>query len=101
MAGGPQVRVNSSVQLVCQGHPVGRCRVSVRAEVAIRAGTPIRVRRIVPVVALAKRGPDSVAAALVRLNAITARTSHAAFAANDFDVILSLSNGFYDVHDTG
>ena len=59
------------------------------------------MRRIVPVVALASRGPDSTAAALVRLNAITASTSHAEFAANDFDVILSLSQGFHDVHDTG
>jgi len=86
-AGGPQAWVNSSVQLVCQGHPVGRCSVSVRAEPAILAGTTIRVRRIVPVVALASRGPDRTAAALVRLNAITASTSHAEFAANDFDVI--------------
>ena len=79
------MRVNSSVQLVCQGHPVGRCRISVRAEPVIRAGTLIRVRRIVPVVAFASRGPDSVAAALVRLNAMTASTSHPALAANDFD----------------
>ena len=85
MVGGPQVRGKSSVQLVCQGHPVGRCRVSVRAEPAIRAGTPIRVRRIVPVVAFASGGPDSVAAALVRLNAMAASTSQAALAANDFD----------------
>ena len=84
-AGGPQAWVNSSAQLVCQGHPVGRCSVSVRADPAILAGTTIRVRRILPVVALASRGPDSAAAALVRLNAITASTSHAELAANDFD----------------
>jgi hypothetical protein len=83
-AGGPQVRVNSSVQLVCQGQADGRSRVRVRADPAIRAGTPIRVRRIVPVVALASRDPGN-AAALVRLNAITASTSHAPFAANDLD----------------
>src|SRR4051794_32253498 len=83
--GGPQAWVNSSVQLVCHGHRVGRCSVSVRAEPAIRAGTTIRVRRIVPVDAFARCGPDSVAAALVRLNAITASTSHAAFAGKDFD----------------
>src|ERR1700712_5300703 len=56
-----------------------------RAEGAILAGTTIRVRRIVPVVAFANRRPDSAAAALVRLNAIAASTSHAEFAANDFD----------------
>lgn len=95
--GGPQERVNRSLQLVCQGHPIGRCRVRVRAEPAILAGTLIRVRRIVPVVALANRGPDSAAAALVRLNAITARTSHAELAANDFDVIWSRSGRFQDV----
>ena len=91
MAGGPQAWVNSSVQLVRQGHPVGRCRVRVRAEAAILAGTTIRVRRIVPVVAFASAGPDSAAAALVRLNARTASTSHAELAANEFDVILSPS----------
>jgi hypothetical protein len=42
-----------------------------RAEVAIRAGTLTSVRRIVPVVARARLGPDTVAAARVRLNAIT------------------------------
>jgi hypothetical protein len=97
VAGGPQVWVNSSSQLFCQGHPVGRCSVSVRAEPAILAGTTIRVRRIVPVVALASRGPDSAAAALVRLNATTASTSHAELAANDFDVIWSPSMGVRDV----
>ena len=101
MAGGPQVWVNSSSQLFCQGHPVGRCSVSVRAEPAILAGTTIRVRRIVPVVAFASRAPDNAAAALLRLNAITASTNHAELAANDFDVISSPSQGFHDVHDTG
>ncbi len=83
--GGPQAWVNRSVQLVCQGHPVGRCRVSVRAEQAILAGTTIRQRRMVRVVAFASRGPDSAAAALLRLNAITASTNHAELAAYDFD----------------
>jgi hypothetical protein len=41
--GGPQTRVNCSVQASCQGHAVGRCRVSRRAEVAMQAGTPIKV----------------------------------------------------------
>ena len=53
-----------------------------RAEVAILAGTVMSVRRMVAVVALAKVGPVRVAAARVRLNAITAQTSQAAFAEN-------------------
>ena len=53
-----------------------------RAERAIRAGTLISFRRMVAVVALASVGPVRVAAARVRLNAITARTSQAALAQN-------------------
>ena len=53
-----------------------------RAEVATRAGTVISLRRIVAVVALARSGPVRVAAARVRLNAMTASTSQAAFAVN-------------------
>src|SRR5450759_4863576 len=64
------------------GQSRGRCRVSRRAEDAIRAGTVTRVRRMVAVLALAKAGPVMVAAARVRLKAITAHTSHAALAAN-------------------
>ncbi|MBE1606967.1 hypothetical protein HEB94_003815 [Actinopolymorpha pittospori] len=52
------------------------------AEVAIRAGTLTSVRRMVAVVALASVGPVRVAAARVRLKAMTARTSQAALAAN-------------------
>ncbi len=48
----------------------------------MRAGTVIRVRRIVAVVALAKDDPVIVATARVRLKAIVASTSHAAFAVN-------------------
>jgi len=40
------------------------------------------LRRIVAVVALVITGPDRVAAARVRLKAITASTSQAAFAVN-------------------
>ena len=69
--GGPQTRVNSSVQAVSQGQVVGRCRVSRRAEDAIHAGTVMRVRRMVAVVALARGDPMILA---------TARSSHAAFA---------------------
>lgn len=64
------------------GQPCGGCRVRRRAEDAIRAGTVISVRRMVAVRALANRGPAMVAAARVRLNAITASTSQAALAAN-------------------
>ena len=81
--GGPQVWVNSSVQACCQGQPVGRCSFSCLAEDAIRAGTVISLRRMVAVVALASEGlPVVLAAARVRLNAMTARTSQAAFAVN-------------------
>jgi hypothetical protein len=48
--------------------------------VASRAGTAMSLRRIVAVVALARAGPVVVAAARVRLNAMTAQTSQAAFA---------------------
>ncbi len=80
--GGSLTRSNRVVQSVSQGHAWGRCRTILRAEVATRAGTVIRVRRMVAVVALAIAGPLRVAAARVRLNAITARTSQAAFAVN-------------------
>jgi len=60
-----------------QGEPPG--------EDAIRAGTVISLRRTVAVVDFASFGPVRVAAARVRLNAITARTSQAAFAANTPD----------------
>lgn len=49
----------------------------------MRAGTETMVRRIVPVVAFAnRRSPVRAPAARVRLNAITAQTSQAAFAVN-------------------
>jgi len=63
--------------------------VSRRAEEAIRAGTVIRVRRMVAVRALASRGPVRVAAARVRLNAMAASTSQAALAENRPSVIFS------------
>ena len=53
-----------------------------RAEEAILTGTLTSFRRIVAVVALARPAPAMVAAARVRLNSITARTSQAAFAVN-------------------
>ena len=71
------------------GQYFGRCRVSRRAEVAIRHGIWTSVRRTVAVVARASSevaaGAASVAAARVRLNAITASTSQAAFAVNTPD----------------
>src|SRR4051812_41203600 len=82
LRGGPQVCVNSWVHPSCQGQFFGRCRLSRRAEDATRAGTAISVRRMVPVVALASTPPAMLAAARVRLNAITAQTSQALFAAN-------------------
>ena len=57
-----------------------------RAEVAVRAGTLIKVRRTVAVVALVKVPPPMVAAARVRLKAMHAHTNHAALAVNFPDV---------------
>ena len=53
-----------------------------RAEVAILAGMLMMRRRIVAVVALVCAPPAIVPAAVVRLNAMTARTSQAALAFN-------------------
>ena len=70
------------IQSPAQGQAEGRWRCSRRAEVAIRAGTVMIWRRTVAVVARARFGPVVVAAARVRLNAMTAQTSHAALALN-------------------
>ena len=87
--GGSATRWLSRIQALCQGQSWGRCRVSRRAEVAIRQGIWISVRRTVAVVARARSdacvGAARVAAARVRLNAITARTSQAALAVNTPD----------------
>jgi hypothetical protein len=53
-----------------------------RAEAATRAGTAISLRRSVAVVARARCGSLRLAAARVRLNAMTASTSQAALALN-------------------
>src|SRR3954471_2761834 len=67
----------------CLPGPVaGQVEVIRRADEAIRAAMLMSLRRIVGVVALARLLPVRVAAARVRLNAITAQTSQAAFAAN-------------------
>jgi hypothetical protein len=99
--GGSRTRLNRSCQGSCQGHARGRCSVTRRADEAIRAGTVTSLRRMVAVVALASAGPVIVAAARVRLNAITASTSQAAFAAKAPQVIWSRSDGGHDVHDEG
>ena len=75
--------VDSRVHASCQGHASGRCRVIRRAEDATRAGTWISLRRTVAVVAFAISGAAvRVAAAWVRLNAMTPSTSQAALAVN-------------------
>ena len=82
----PKVLSNKLCHAVSHGQSVGRCSVNRLAEDAMRAGTETRVRRRVPVVAFVSFGsPVRVAAARVRLNAITAQTSQAAFAENEFD----------------
>lgn len=101
IGGGPQIRVNSCDQLFTRGQRVGRCRVIRRAEEAILAGTAISVRRMVAVVAFANVDPEMVAAARVRLNAMTASTSQAAFAVNTPEVIWGPLEGVHDVHDEG
>src|SRR4051812_34229501 len=80
--GGPNVALNSWVQAVCQGHRSGRCRRSLRAEWASRAGTAISWVRMVAVVAFAWKTEARAPVARVRLNAIAASTSQAEFAAN-------------------
>ena len=52
--GGSATRSLSWVQAVCQGQFCGRCRVSRRAEAAIRHGMWISLRRTVAVVARAR-----------------------------------------------
>src|SRR3954447_24594581 len=72
VGGGPQTWSNSAVQWCRQGQPSGRWRVIRRADDAIRAAMLMSLRRIVGVVALARSVPARVAAARVRLNAMTA-----------------------------
>src|SRR4029453_2057886 len=79
----PNALSNRVIHAVSQGQCVGRCSVNLRAEEAMRAGTETRVRRMVPVVAFVSFGSSvRVPAARVRLKAITAQTSQAAFAVN-------------------
>src|SRR3954454_16653066 len=68
-------------QAACQGQRLGRWRCRRRAEVAIRAGTAMSLRRMVAGVGFGSAGVlVRVAAARVRLKAITAQTSQAALA---------------------
>jgi len=88
-SGGGGWAADSDEQFVPAGlpWPVGR---QVQGEnaggEAILAGMLIRVRRIVPVVAFIEAPPATVAAALVRLKAMHANTSHALLALNRPDV---------------
>lgn len=78
--GGPEVPVKSVVHWLSQGQSLGRCSVTRRPEDEILPARLISFRRMVPVVALARVLPVRVAAARVRLKAMIARTSQAAFA---------------------
>src|SRR5215204_3012071 len=80
--GGSVTRSKRWVQAISHGQAVGRCNLTRRPDFATRAGTVMSLRRIVAVVALASCGSVRLAAARVRLNPITASTSHAAFAVN-------------------
>src|SRR4051812_49131703 len=82
VGGGRVTAVNSSVQGCCQGQSRGRCRVSRRAERASRAGTVMSWARMVAVVAFAWKTDARAPVARVRLNAMVAQASQAAFAVN-------------------
>jgi len=64
----------------CQGHAVGRCITSRRAERASRAGTVMSWARMVPVVARAWKLEARAPAVRVRLKAMAAQTSQALLA---------------------
>ena len=68
------------MKAVSQGQSLGRWSRTFRALLAILAGILISFRRMVPVLAFANPLPAMAAAARVRLKAITASTSQAAFA---------------------
>ena len=79
-AGGPLACPKSVFHSFSQGQSLGRWSRSRRAEDAIRAGTPMIRRRIDPQAARAWLPPQTTPAVWVRLNAMTARMSQAAFA---------------------
>jgi hypothetical protein len=68
------VASQSCSQADCQGQRSGRCRTSLRAEWASRAGTLMRWARNVAVVARAWKADARHPAARVRLNALTVTT---------------------------
>ena len=55
--GGPQGAANAAVHPGSHGQLVGRCRVIFRAEVEIRAGMLMSLRRMVPLRALPRSAP--------------------------------------------
>ena len=80
--GGPQAAANSVCHPVSQGQEVGRCSMMRLAEVEIRAGIWMSLRRIVPLRTLLRSVPVREPTARERLKAIVASTSQAAFALN-------------------
>ena len=80
VCGGPQAAANAAVHSVSHGQLAGRCRVILRAEVEIRAGILMSLRRMVPLRAVPRSAPATEPTARERLNAIVARTSQAALA---------------------
>ena len=82
LRGGPKAAANAAVHPGSHGQLVGRCRVIFRAEVEMRAGMLMSLRRMVPLRALPRSVPASEPTARERLNAIVASTSQAALAVN-------------------
>lgn len=83
--GGLQVAACRLVHPVSQGQCLGRCSTTFRAEVEMRAGIWMSLRRIVAVLALPRSVPVSVPMARDRLKVIVASTNQAAFALNTPD----------------
>jgi len=79
---GSMVWSQARSQLVAHNQFAGRCRRNRRADREILAGVLMILARMVAVVAFANRPAAVTPIAGVRLNAIAAATSHAAFAAN-------------------
>ena len=78
--GGLQAAANKIIQPFSQGRSVGRCRTTRRAEVEMRAGMLISLRRMVPLRALLRSVPVRAPTARAKLKAIVANTSQAALA---------------------
>ena len=82
MVAGVIVWFQARSQLVAQSQFAGRCSRIRRADRETRAGMLMMRARMVAVVALVNRPAALTPSARVRLNAIAAATSHAAFAVN-------------------